>query len=650
MNAVAVVLTALLGCASAARAQGVEPATGTWRAVLDTPGGELPFRLELVRDVWRWRATIVNGEERIALDAVRIDGGELRIDIPHYASRITARMAPGGETLDGAWIKRKLDGEARVPFRASRTDAPRFARERAAESSVTGRWRAHFAASGDSVLILSQDEAGRVLGTVETPLGDWRHLEGSFDGPRLRLSVFDGAHAFLLDARRDDDGTLRGGFWSGDAWHEEWTARRDDDATLPDPFAATRWSPRVSLADVVLPQVGEERDDDAPQALPLGHPSLWGRARLIVLFGSWCPNCHDEAKALADLFQRFAGRGLVITGIAFELSGEFARDATQVRRFAARHGVRWPLFLGGRGDKRAAGEAVPLLDALRAFPTTILLGADGEPRFVHSGWSGPATGPSHERLLAEFASRIDSALTEPAPDVFAPLRAIDELGESWYEHGLFAGGDLVFSIDPPREATARHRVFGSGRPVIADETTIARLAGDVLALGGRALVFDRDARVLRDPFDWGHRFAPSRGDDEVPTAPFAGDDEAVWRRMLAGASTLERREAITALAVRRGGASGSRAALDEALPLLRDQDPLVLRAAVWAIGRCHESRAIPRLVELAVHADSGVRREVARALFRMRDDEPAIGEALAKMRDDPDPAVRTLARSVDRPR
>ncbi len=618
--------------------------------MLDTPGGELPFRIELARDVWRWRATIVNGEERIALDAVSVDGGELRIDIPHYASRITARIAPSGDTLDGTWTKRKLDGEPGLPFRAMHGEVLRFAHEFAPGSSVTGRWRAQFAQSGDAVFVLTQDETGRVLGTVETPLGDWRHLEGSLDGARLRLSVFDGAHAFLLDARRDDNGTLRGGFWSGDAWHEAWTAQRDDEATLPDAFAATRWSPRLSLADVVLPQVGDERDDAAPQALPLGHRSLWGNARLIVLFGSWCPNCHDEADTLVRLFDRFAARGLAITGIAFELSGDFARDATQVRRFATRHGVRWPLFLGGRGDKRTAGDSVPLLDAVRAFPTTILLGVDGELRFVHSGWSGPATGPSHERLVAEFESRIEAALTEPPPGVFAPLRAVDELGESWYEHGLFAGGDLVFSIDPPREATARHRVFGSGRPVISEATTTACLCGDVLDLGGRALVFDRDAMVLRDPFDWGHRFAPGNGDAEVPIAPFAGDDEAVWRRMLAGASTLERREAITALANRRGGAAGSRAALDEALPLLRDQDPLVLRAAIWAIGRCHETRAIPRLVELAAHADSGVRREVARALLRMRNDEPAIGEALAGLRADPEPAVRTLARSVDRPR
>lgn len=637
---------ASLAVSIALHAQDPEPRfalrEGAWRAVLRIAGGELPFGLELHRDDDVWRAVIVNGPERIAVDDVRVAGTALAIGFPHFASRIEARIEDEGRRLTGTWTKAGGSGEVALGFHALAAEAARFPREHAPDGSVAGRWRMQLAESGEAVLVLSQDDAGTVHGTVETPTGDWRHLAGSLDAVRLRLSVFDGAHAFLLDARRDDKGVLRGGFWSGGTAHETWSAVREDDAALPDAFAQTRYLPRVALADVVLPLVEPGGSGPPTSALSLGDASLAGRARLLVLFGTWCPNCHDEAATLRDWYERFATRGLSITGLAFEIGSDPSRQAEQLRRFATRHGVCWPLLLAGTADKRSAGEAVPLLDRVRAFPTTILLAADGSPRAVHSGWSGPATGEAHERLLAEFTLAIERTLEEPPADRFAALRAVDDLATVWHEHGTFAGGDLVFEIDPPRSAVARHRVFGSGRPVIRDVTGNASLVGDTLRVGELVLVFDREAGVLRDPLDWGHRFTPRR---DRP-APFAGEDQAQWQRLLDSAATLERREAITALATFRGGSMGAPSSLDEVLPLLRDPDPLVLRAAIWAAGRCHERRAIPALIELAAHGDAGIRREAVRALLRMGRDDERAETAILGRRADPDPATAALARDT----
>ena len=74
--------------------QDPELATGPWRAWLDSPGGELPFGIELVaKPNGRLDGFLINGEERIPVTRVTRAGGELRIEIEHYDSRIAATIA-----------------------------------------------------------------------------------------------------------------------------------------------------------------------------------------------------------------------------------------------------------------------------------------------------------------------------------------------------------------------------------------------------------------------------------------------------------------------------------------------------------------------------------------------------------------------------
>ena len=88
------------------------------------------------------------------------------------------------------------------------------------------------------------------------------------------------------------------------------------------------------------------------------------------------------------------------------------RDAEQVRRFRERWKLEYPLFVGGLSDKAAASKAFPLLDKVRAYPTTLFVRRDGSVLAVHQGYSGPATGPAHEKLRMEFERSIERLLTE----------------------------------------------------------------------------------------------------------------------------------------------------------------------------------------------------------------------------------------------
>ena len=390
---------------------GVVLETGTWRAWLDSPGGDLPFALEIERAGAKIAAKIGNGEESIPVPETRIEGAEIVFDIPHYDSRITARIAPLGTKLEGEWKKRSgPERWTKLPFHAVAGPAPRFGHlPDAPARALEGRWSVRFQKGAESgVLILRKGAAEGVEGTFLMPTGDFRWLAGSMQGKRLRLSCFDGAHAFLFDATIDDYGGWSGKFWSGDRWEDDWVGKLDPNARLADGFDEVRWKEGFDLAQLTFPDLdGKKRS--------LADPAFAGRAIVIQVLGSWCPNCHDETAYLARVYDRYRARGLSVVGLAFEHSGDFARDAEQVRRMRDRHAVQYPILVAGLSDKKKVAAAIPALDRVLAFPTTIFLHGDGRVRAVHSGFAGPGTKEEHEKLKKRFEGIVEELLAEPPP-------------------------------------------------------------------------------------------------------------------------------------------------------------------------------------------------------------------------------------------
>ena len=229
----AALLPAVLFVACAPPAGTAAPEVGgTWRAWLDSPGGELPFGLEIAGESGALTAVLINGPERIDVPSVAFRDGELTISIEHYDSVIRATLDDAGQRLNGGWSKTAgPDGKrSALAFHATRGAAPRFAAA-GEPQDVAGRWAVNFESDElPAVAILDAGSDGAVWGTFLTATGDYRYLAGHADDGRLRLSAFDGAHAFLFDARLQPDGTLAGDFWSRDTWHESWTARRDEQA------------------------------------------------------------------------------------------------------------------------------------------------------------------------------------------------------------------------------------------------------------------------------------------------------------------------------------------------------------------------------------------------------------------------------------
>jgi len=389
---------------------------GEWRATLGSPGGELPFGLRLTRTGRRLRAVVENGSEQAPFSAVESSPGKLVLRFDWYDSRIDATVAPQGDRLEGVWTRTEPGGLSRMPFHAERGKGPRFTPsqapggDKAALPSVSGQWAAQFVdADGSSPAEGElQQEGERVTGTFLTPTGDYRYLEGSYERGLLRLSTFDGAHALLFTARAQADGTLAGDFWSRDRYHATWTGRR---VAAGQPVLPDAWK-LVGLTNAAG-RFGFHFPDLDGHDVSSADPRFAGKVVLVNVFGSWCPNCNDEAPLLADWYKRYRDRGLEIVGLAYEYTGDAARDARFVRKYAARHGITFPLLLAGTSDKKAAAKTLPDLTAVVAFPTSIFIGRDGKVRKIYTGYAGPGTGEHHQELVAELERLIEGLLGEP---------------------------------------------------------------------------------------------------------------------------------------------------------------------------------------------------------------------------------------------
>jgi peroxiredoxin len=405
-TALLVALAIVAGCGS--RSRELQP--GSYRAVLELPGGELPFGLDVGREEGGFVLTLVNGEERVRVTEVTVTDGRLAATMPGYQNTLSAEVR--GKRLQGEVSLLRAGGERQaVPFRAEAGQAWRFFAQPATDNAdVAGRWAVQF--TSDS----GQQSAGvaeftqsfeQVSGTILTPTGDHRFLAGEMRGDELYLSRFDGASAYLYRARIGADGRLVGEYWSGRTGHQRFSAERNPDAVLDTSPVATGMKDPAEKLQFAFPDL-----DGKTVALTDGRYA--GKVVIVALAGSWCPNCHDEAAFLAQLYRELRGEGLEVVSLMFEHFGDFAQAAAATRRFRDKFGIEYTTLVAGTSDKDDAARALPQLTGVFAFPTTIWVDRSGTVRKLHAGFSGPATGEHYTELTREFTAFTRQLLAEPA--------------------------------------------------------------------------------------------------------------------------------------------------------------------------------------------------------------------------------------------
>ncbi len=383
----------------AATVYAVPTATGSWRAALDLAGGPLRFGLEIERIGSELRGKLCNGANCQSVGA-RLTGDTLTIEITDYAATITAVIR--SDSLVGAYRNVGNRGPRTIPFRAARGRWP-ITR---GPDALLGRWDAtYFLDWGTSPRVFElRNGAAGLEGTIISNTGDYGHFSGTASADSFALAHFDGSFVYLLTGRLTGD-TLRGVFHAGLRTQTPWKAVRS--TGRPHLKSPTE----VTGADTTAPFRFDLLDVDG-RRVTSNDVRFRNKVVLVDIFGSWCPTCHDAAPEIMKLYGRYQKRGLEVVGMAYEVTGDTAVDARQLRRYRDKFGITFPLLLAGINDTEAAAATLPQLRGFTSFPTTLFLGRDGRIRRVHAGFYGPATGAQHERLLRDYEKEIERLLSE----------------------------------------------------------------------------------------------------------------------------------------------------------------------------------------------------------------------------------------------
>jgi hypothetical protein len=120
----------------------------------------------------------------------------------------------------------------------------------------------------------------------------------------------------------------------------------------------------------------------------------------------------DETKFLTNWYAENKDRGVEIIGLAYERKPDFDYARDGVLKMTKRYNVTYDVLIAGTDDKAEASKTLPMLNEVIAFPTTIFVGTDGRVKKIHTGFSGPGTGPYYHAFIEHFNETVNELLKE----------------------------------------------------------------------------------------------------------------------------------------------------------------------------------------------------------------------------------------------
>ena len=391
-----------LAVVTAAAAQDAASIGGRWDAVVVVNGTEVPFRFDVDARDGIPRGAFVNGTDRIMSTQGRLADGALTLQFEQYGSTLSATLANG--ELTGVYDRRS---RGRYPFRAVRHRDDDQGAAGGEVPRIDGEWRIPTTNNkGETAwrFLVRQDGAD-VEAAILRVDGDTGTLSGRYASGTFVLSHFSGARPMRLEVTPQADGSLTL-LQNGTV---TLTAVREDDTraagTPSDPLAHTRMKNPDEPLRFRFP------DHATGEIVANDDPRFAGKVVLVSITGSWCPNCHDEAPFLSELYATYKDKGLEIVGLSYEEEEEL-EDPARLRAFVKQYSLPYTFLLAGTPDQVA--ESLPQAENLNSVPTTFLLGRDGRVRWIHAGFPSAASGEFFAEAKRDIPARVERALAEPA--------------------------------------------------------------------------------------------------------------------------------------------------------------------------------------------------------------------------------------------
>ena len=378
---------------------------GVWDATVRIRGLVIPFRMDLAVNGPTVSGAFFNGDERVTSTRGSIENSTLSIHWDHYLSELRATLENG--VLSGSYTEGGRRGGT-WPFEAHHHSAS--APPDPGAPSINGLWELENVKSGkgeSTWRLIVQQKGGEVSAAILRIDGDTGALTGIYRGGKFILSHFDGARASLMEITPAQDGTLDV-LMDGQT---KMTAVRPEVArarNLPPP---DNFETHTSVKDASVPFRFSFPDLNG-HIVSNTDPRFRGKVVLVEITGSWCPNCHDEAPFLVELYKKYHEQGLEIVALDFEEESQLA-NPERLRAFIAKYGIQYNVLLCGQPDEAKQ----KLVQAVNwdSWPTTFFLDRQGLVRLVHAGFPGSPSGELYRQAVREYKTEVESLLAENAP-------------------------------------------------------------------------------------------------------------------------------------------------------------------------------------------------------------------------------------------
>ncbi len=380
---------------------------GLWRGVFILPENEIPFTFEVKGKGSESNSVfLINGEDRFELKKVSYSNDSVLIPIDLYDVILKGKVTE--TTFYGNYLRRGANNKiTSIPVKANFGALRRFtATNEAPAYSLEGSWDVVIISGNTSTNTVGNftQKGSGLTGSILETSGDYRFFEGEVTGKKFFLSAFGGSSPYLIKGEFSNDSIFSGEFVTL-RQTSKLEGKRNPKASLPDPYTVTHLKEGYSKIEFSFPNLEGKK-------VSLSDSQYQGKVVVVTILGSWCPNCLDENAFLSAWYKENHQRGVEIIGLGFERKDDFESAKISLTTLKNRLGIPYEILFAGKSGTESASKALPALNGISAFPTTIFIDKRGNVRKVHTGFSGPATGKFHEEFKREFNELISQLIAE----------------------------------------------------------------------------------------------------------------------------------------------------------------------------------------------------------------------------------------------
>jgi thiol-disulfide isomerase/thioredoxin len=368
---------------------------GTWDAIIFPANDPVHFKMEVTEAPAK--VCFFEDEQPVCSSSAKLADNKLVAQWDFLKTEL--RLEPSDQGLAGVYHSFRSNRDMKV--QASTPRKPLAVA--GSPAKLDGEWEARVVESPDTATwqLLLRQKGADIKGTILRVDGDIGTMVGRIDGTHFSISHFSGDRPAALSGELKPDGSL-----------ELTMGRTKLLAFRPAEARALKLPAPLDPSTQARPKNPEEtfhfRFPDLNGRV-YTEADFRGKPLIVTITGSWCPNCRDEAPFLAELYERYHAKGLEIVALCFEDASD--TEHVQLRAFIRKFGMQYPALLAG--EPSALNAAVPQIDKLGAFPSSIYVGRDGRVRAVHTGFPGLGSGEELARVKREIRELVESMLAAP---------------------------------------------------------------------------------------------------------------------------------------------------------------------------------------------------------------------------------------------